>query len=111
MSAINVDERPTNVEPTETAPARKERSDKGKPRTRLTAEERAAKLNARAEVILADARAKAEARIRAQTEAMLAKAHGFLTLASVHIGSIDAERAGILSELAERVDGLELGPT
>lgn len=109
MGALTVTDRPTDVEPTETK-ERRTRSDAGKPRgPRLSPEEQAAKLNARAAVILADAKAKAEAKIRAQAEAMLKKAHGYLTLAAVHIGSIDAEKAGVLRELAERVDGVELG--
>lgn len=104
-----MDERPTNVEPTETK-TRRTRSDKGAPRgPKLTAEERAARLNARAEVILADARAAAQDRIRAKAGKLLARAHEALQDAQVLMAPIDAEKAGALETLAMQVDGLELG--
>lgn len=106
MGAIAVDERPTDVTPTAVG-ARKERSDKGK--SKLSPEERAAKLNARAEVILADARAAAQDRIRAKAGKLLARAHEALQDAQVLMAPIDAEKAGALETLAMQVDGLELG--
>lgn len=91
------------METTINEPARKPRSDAGIPRgPRLPP-------GARAEAILADARGRADARIRAQADRVLGRAHLLIMEAAALISSVDKDKAAAITELGEMVDGLELG--
>lgn len=95
MPALDVTDAPRNVTPTE-------------PRKRRTPDDRAADLRAKADVVLADARAREHARLRKRAETLLERAHSALGQAAIIMSPVDAEKSQALLDLAGQVEGLEL---